>query len=238
MNNRDTTGVVYLIGAGPGDEGLLTLKGKECLQKAEVVVYDHLVNQQILNFCGDCEKVYVGKSAGNHTLGQHEINQLLIAKAKRGFTVARLKGGDPFIFGRGGEEALELAKHGIQFEIVPGVTAATAACAYAGIPLTHRGLSSQVTFVTGHEAQDAAGSGVAWERIGRGSGTLVIYMGMKNIAAIMAALQKSGMPADWPVAVIRWGTLNKQETVTGTVTDIAERVEKKQSQTSRHNRCW
>ncbi len=215
-------GKVYLIGAGPGDEGLLTLKGAECLRMADVVIYDYLVGEGVLKHCPEsCEMIYVGKKAGCHTLSQEEINDLIVQRARKSLVVARLKGGDPFVFGRGGEEALHLVGSGVDFEVVPGVTAATAVTAYAGIPLTHRGMSSSAILVTGHESADKGVSSVDWEKIARGTATLVCYMGIKNLSSITEKLVEGGRPGCTPTALIRWGTLNSQQTLTGTLEDIA-----------------
>ena len=218
---------VYLVGAGPGDPGLITVKGKECIETAEVVIYDYLAAPALLNYAPeDAEIIYVGKKGGDHTLSQDEINALILKKAKAGFRVCRLKGGDPFIFGRGGEEAEVLAGKGIPFEVVPGVTSAVAAAAYAGIPLTHRKLTATLAFVTGHEDPHKEASSIDWESLGRGIGTLVFFMGVKNLPDITQKLIAHGKSPDTPVALIRWGTTPRQQTVTGTLDDIAERVKK------------
>ncbi len=216
-------GKVYLIGAGPGDPGLITVKGLECLKKADVVIYDYLANEELLAAGKEgAEKVYVGKKGSDHTLTQDKINRLIVEKAREGKSVARLKGGDPFIFGRGGEEAEELAAAGISFEIVPGVTSAIAAPAYAGIPLTHRDLTSTVAFITGHEDPTKEKSNIPWEKLAPGAGTLVFLMGVGNLPSIAAELIKNGRDPRTPVALIRWGTLPQQETVLGTLANIAE----------------
>ncbi len=218
-------GMVYLVGAGPGDPDLITAKGTACLKAADVIVYDHLVDESLLSLSeGDAEIIYVGKISGEHTMSQEDINKLLIRKAMEGLTVARLKGGDPFIFGRGGEEALELSKAGIKFEIVPGVTSAVAVPAYAGIPLTHRNFSSNVCMVTGHEDPFKQDSAVNWETLARDSGTLVFLMGIGKLDKIAAILTEKGRPLDSPVAVIENGTMPTQRTITGTLNDIADRV--------------
>jgi len=214
-----------LIGAGPGDPGLITVKGLECVRKADVVVYDYLANERLLDQRrSDAELVYVGKQGGRHTLPQDNINALIVQKAREGKIVARLKGGDPFIFGRGGEEAEELADHGIPYEVVPGVTAATAVPTYAGIPLTHREHTASVAFVTGHEDPTKAESQVHWDRIATGIGTLVFFMGMKNLPSIVDNLTSNGRSPDTPIAVIQWGTRTDQRVVTGTLGDIVPRV--------------
>lgn len=219
------TGKVYLIGAGPGDPGLITVKGLECVKKADVIIYDYLANERLLEHRRpDAELIYVGKQGGRHTLPQAEINSLIVKKAKEGRIVARLKGGDPFIFGRGGEEAEELAESGIDFEVVPGVTAATAVPTYAGIPLTHREHTASVSFVTGHEDPEKPASKVHWEHIAPGEGTLVFFMGMKNIVNIVENLITNGRRPDSPVAAIQWGTRTDQKVVTGTLRDIVLKV--------------
>lgn len=226
LGSKDRTGKVYLIGAGPGDPGLITVKGVECLRGADVVVYDYLANPRLLSYAGDnAEKIYVGKRGDDHTAEQEQINSLLVQEAQKGRTVARLKGGDAFIFGRGGEEALSLAEHDIEFEVVPGVSSAYAVPAYAGIPVTHRGLASDVSFITGHEQRGAAGPGIAWEMLAKSGGTLVFLMGVKNLATIREELLRHGKAKDTPVAVIRWGTTADQETLTSTLEKIADDVE-------------
>ena len=217
-------GRVYLVGAGPGDPGLLTLKGKEVLERAEVVIYDYLANEEFLQFAPpEAERIYVGKKGGDHTMGQEEINRLLVEKG-RAHVVVRLKGGDPFVFGRGGEEAQELVAAGIPFEVVPGVTAAIAVPAYAGIPLSHRDYAASMAFITGHEREDKTDSKIAWDRLATGVGTLVFFMGVKNLPEICQSLITHGRPAETPVAVIRWGTTPEQQTVIGTLQNIAEKV--------------
>lgn len=216
-------GKVYLVGSGPGDPGLLTLKAKACIENADVVIYDYLANAVFLDYAGkDAELVYVGKEGGRHTMGQNEINRLIVEKAKEGRKVVRLKGGDPFIFGRGGEEAQELVKAGIPFEVVPGVTSAIAVPAYAGIPLTHRDFTATVAFVTGHEDPTKETSNIAWDKIATGIGTLVFLMGVGNLPKIAASLMQHGRSPETPVAVIRAGTVPEQRTVTGTLGTIAE----------------
>ncbi|NOX96784.1 MAG: uroporphyrinogen-III C-methyltransferase [Nitrospirae bacterium] len=223
-----TKGKVYLVGAGPGDEGLITVKGLECIKEAELIVYDNLINVSLLSRAQEtAEKIYVGKKEGAHTLPQEEINRLLVEKAKEGKKVVRLKGGDPFIFGRGGEEAETLFEAGIEVEIVPGVTSAIAAPAYAGIPLTHRRVTSTLGFITGHQDPTKGESDVAWEKISTGLGTLVFLMGVRNLPEIVKQLLSYGRSKDTPVAVIRQGTLPGQETVVGTLSSIIEEVEKK-----------
>jgi uroporphyrinogen III methyltransferase/synthase len=218
---------VYLVGAGPGDPGLITVKGKECIQTADVIIYDYLASPALLRHAPpNAEMIYVGKKGGDHTLSQDGINALIVEKAKAGLTVCRLKGGDPFIFGRGGEEAEVLAARGIPFEVVPGVTSAVAAAAYAGIPLTHRKLTATLAFVTGHEDPHKEESSIEWESLARGIGTLVFFMGVKNLPDITQKLIANGKSPDTPVALIRWGTAPAQQTVTGTLDNITERVKK------------
>jgi uroporphyrinogen III methyltransferase/synthase len=220
----EAVGTVYLIGAGPGDPGLFTLKGKRCLEGADVVAYDALANQRLLAYAKPgCELIYVGKRGGQHALPQEEIGRLLIQRARAGKIVARLKGGDPFIFGRGGEEAEELVAAGVPFEVVPGVTSAVAAPAYAGIPLTHRDFTSTVAFVTGHEDPAKEDTGIAWDKIATGIGTLVFFMGVGRLSEIVAQLVKHGRSADTPAALIRWGTRPEQAVVTGTLANLEYR---------------
>lgn len=218
-------GLVYLVGAGPGDAGLLTLKGQSCIREADVVVYDRLVNPRILAHARpDAELVFAGKSPDGHVLTQEQINVLLLAKAREGRTVARLKGGDPFVFGRGGEEAEYLAENGIPFEVVPGVTSAVAAPAYAGIPLTHRDFTASLAVITGNEDPRKDESNIAWDKLSTGAGTIVFLMGMANLPDIVDRLMRHGRPGSTPAAVIRWGTLPEQETVQGTLETIVDRV--------------
>jgi uroporphyrinogen III methyltransferase / synthase len=225
MPDNTKRGVVYLVGAGPGDPGLITLKGLHCIEMADVLIYDYLAAKSFLNHAGpDCECIYVGKKGGDHTLSQDGINQLIADKARAGKIVTRLKGGDPFIFGRGGEEAEILVKAGIPFEVVPGVTSAIAGPAYAGIPLTHRQFTSTVAFVTGHEDPDKDESSIDWPALARGIGTLVFFMGVKNLPNIVQRLCANGRPVDTPVALVRWGTTSRHQTVTGTLENIAERA--------------
>ena len=220
------TGKVFLVGAGPGDPGLITLKGVRLLQQAEVVIYDFLASPELLRHVSkEAEIIYVGKKGGDHTLPQNEINQLIIDKALLGKRVVRLKGGDPFIFGRGGEEAEELAKAGIPFEIVPGVTSAIAVPAYAGIPLTHRRFNAGVAFITGHEDPAKEGHSLDWTKLSTGLETLVFLMGVKNLSLIRDKLIQNGHPAETPAALIRWGTTSKQKTVTGTLNTIVQKAE-------------
>jgi uroporphyrinogen III methyltransferase/synthase len=203
----------------------LTLRGAEALATADVVVYDHLASSALLAHARpDAERIYVGKKAGSHTLPQDEITALLVEQALAGRRVARLKGGDPFVFGRGGEEALALAEAGVPFDIVPGVTSAVAAPAYAGIPVTHRGLASSFAVITGHEDPTKSTSSVDWARLATGVDTLVFLMGVHNLPLIVEQLVAHGRPAETPVALVRWGTTPRQQTVTGTLADIVEKV--------------
>lgn len=216
-------GKVYLVGAGPGDPGLLTIKGKECLSSADVVIYDYLANNSFLKYAPNtAELIYVGKKGGCHTMSQEEINDLILRKTQEGMRVVRLKGGDPYIFGRGGEEARELARAGLEFEVVPGVTSAISVPAYAGIPLTHRDYTSTVTFITGHESPLKEESNIAWDQFSAGTGTLVFLMGVGNLDHIAECLITNGRSPDTPVAVIRRGTLSEQRTITGRLKDIAQ----------------
>ncbi|MCK5436560.1 MAG: uroporphyrinogen-III C-methyltransferase [Desulfobulbaceae bacterium] len=222
------SGKIYLVGAGPGDPSLITLRGKAVLEKAEVVVYDYLANKKLLKHVPkDAEFIYAGKKGHvKHTHTQEEINQMLIDHALAGRTVVRLKGGDPFIFGRGGEEIEELVKADIPFEVVPGVTAATAAATYAGIPITHRKYTASVTFLTGHEDPDKPTSNVAWDKIATGAGTLVFYMGIKNLDHIVEKLIDNGRDPKTPVAVVRWASTPRQRTVVGPLEKISSYVKK------------
>ncbi|OQY44078.1 MAG: uroporphyrinogen-III C-methyltransferase, partial [Desulfobacteraceae bacterium 4572_87] len=227
MDGRNRNlGKVYLIGAGPGDPGLMTLKGKDILCKADVIIYDYLANKRFLEYAKpQAELIYVGKKGGDHTMGQADINRLIVKKSKSGKSVARLKGGDPFIFGRGGEEAQELVADGVPFEVVPGITSAISVPAYAGIPLTHRDHTATVAFVTGHEDPFKEKSNIHWDKLATGVGTLVFLMGVGNLKKIALNLMQHGRNADTPVAVIRRGTVAEQETISGNLKNIAERVE-------------
>ena len=220
-------GKVYLVGAGPGDPGLLTIKGKECLSMADVIIYDYLANKTFLDYAGaNAEMIYVGKTGGCHTMSQEEINDLIIKKAREGRTVVRLKGGDPYIFGRGGEEAQELFRAGIAFEVVPGITSAISVPAYAGIPLTHRDYTATVTFITGHESPLKEESNIAWDKVAASAGTLVFLMGVGNLPHITERLMQHGLSADTPVAIIRRGTVSEQKTITGDLKGIAGLADK------------
>jgi len=217
-------GRIYLIGAGPGDPGLLTIKGKVCIEQADVIVRDYLANEEFLCYAKPrAEVIFAGKKGGESHIDQDEINRILIDRARRGKIVVRLKGGDPFIFGRGGEEAAAAAAAGIPFEIVPGVTAAVGVPAYAGIPLTHRNVASSVTFITGHEDPEKENRLVSWDKL-PGSGTLVFYMGLGNLPEIAEQLIRHGRAPDTPIAVVRWGTKPEQQTVVGTLQNIVIRV--------------
>lgn len=214
---------VYLIGAGPGDPGLLTLKARDVLASADVVVYDYLANDAFLAYAKpSAECIYVGKKGGDHTLTQDGINQLIIDKAKEGKVVARLKGGDPYMFGRGGEEAEELLDAGVPFEEIPGVTSAIAGPAYAGIPLTHRSYSSSVSFITGHEDPNKPESVHNWKALAASTNTLVFFMGMKNLPDISRKLIDAGMPADTPAALVRWGTTPRHRSLVSTISELPE----------------
>lgn len=223
MQDNNTETIVYLVGAGPGDPGLITVKGKTCIQIADVVIYDYLAAPGLLKYARKgAELIYVGKKGGDHTLSQTGINDLLVEKARTNKIITRLKGGDPFIFGRGGEEAETLIDHGIPFEIVPGVTSAVAAPAYAGIPLTHRRHTATVAFVTGHEDPTKDESKIDWSALAKGIGTLVFFMGIKNLGHIVSELTTHGKPGDTPVAIVRWGTTPLQQTVSGTLDTILD----------------
>lgn len=213
---------VHLVGAGPGDPRLITVRGLQLLRQADFVAYDRLVSEELLvEAPAWAELVFVGKASGNHCMPQREISLLLIDAARRGLNVVRLKGGDPFVFGRGGEEALALAAAGIPFEIVPGVSSALAVPAAAGIPLTHRGIASSFAVVTGH---DEAAGGTRWEKLASAVDTLVLLMAVANLERLTTTLVAHGRPVTTPVAVIRWGTTPQQEIVCGTLADIAERA--------------
>ena len=235
MNNPSLTprclGKVYLVGAGPGDPGLMTIKGKSLLEHADVVVYDALVSPEILAMVGSqAETIDVGKRRGRHSKSQDEITQILVGKAQQSPVIVRLKGGDPFVFGRGGEEMADLLAAGVSVEVVPGVTAGIAAPAYAGIPVTHRDYSSSVTFVTGHEATGKYRPRIDWQAIAKGSETIVIYMGVHNLPNIVQQLQQGGLSPDTPIALIRWGTRPDQQELIGTLETIVAEVEHYQFQ--------
>ena len=218
-------GTVYLVGAGPGDPKLLTVRGQELLSHADLVVYDHLVAPGVLRYCGPKVKlVYAGKEATKHTMEQDAINRLLVRSAKAGKTVVRLKGGDPMLFGRGGEEALALAGAGVRFEIIPGVTSAIAVPAYAGIPITHRALASSVAILTGHEDPSKPGTTIRWDRLATACDTIVCLMGVSTLPRIVSELTRHGRGARTPCAVIEWGTRPTQRTIQGTLKTIVAQV--------------
>jgi uroporphyrinogen III methyltransferase / synthase len=225
MGESGKKGTVYLIGAGPGDRGLITVRGLERLRRAEVVIYDYLANPQLLSEAPAAEHIYVGKTAGRHHTPQDRINALLLEHAGQGKIVARLKGGDPFIFGRGGEEALCLSRAGIPFEIIPGVTAAFAAAAFAGIPLTHRDFTTSLTLATGHENPSKAQSGQDWNALSE-AGTLVFYMGMTNLPLIVQELIAHGRSPLTPVALVRWASTPRQQTLTATLETVVEEAKR------------
>ncbi len=235
MKYPASTGIVYLVGAGPGDPGLITVRGAKLLEQADVVVYDLLSNPRLLSYCPQAEAIYVGKQAAAHSISQERINALLIEKARGGKRVVRLKGGDPFVFGRGGEECQALAEAGIPFEVVPGITAAVAAPAYAGIPVTHRDFNSSFTFITGHEKEEeyrdeksqarepGEASDIQWETIAK-LPCVAFFMGVKSLARICRRLIDNGMSPDLPAATIQWGTMPSQRTVVSTLSKLAQDV--------------
>lgn len=219
-------GYVYLVGAGPGDPKLISIKGLECIKKADVLVYDRLASARLTTYASpNAELIYVGKSPDRHTLHQKDINEVLINKALEGKIVTRLKGGDPFVFGRGGEEALALVENHISFEIVPGISSAIAVPAYAGIPVTHRNYNSSVCILTGNEDPTKENSTIAWDKIANSVSTLVFLMGMGNLTKIAQQLMKYGRSPATPVAIVRWGTRPEQETLVGTLVDIANKAQ-------------
>lgn len=229
MNKK---GTVYLIGAGPGDRGLLTIRGKELLEKAEVIIYDYLVNSDLLEYSkNNAEIIYVGKKAGQKEMSQREINALLVRKAKKASIVARLKGGDPFTFGRGGEEAEALRAKQIPFEIVPGVSSVSAVPAYSGISLTHRDFTSSFAVVTGHEDPSKPQSNIPWDALSK-IGTVVFLMGVKNLKENMLKLIEAGKNSSTPVAITTWGTYPQQKTLTGNIGNIADLIKKHKEITS------
>jgi uroporphyrin-III C-methyltransferase len=222
----EIVGKVYLVGAGPGDPGLLTIKGKVLLESADVVIYDALVSPEILSIISPyAEQIDAGKRMGRHSLLQNETTELLISKAHKHAVVVRLKGGDPFIFGRGGEEMEDLIAAGVSVEVVPGVTSGIAAPAYAGIPLTHRNYSSSVVFVTGHEMAGKYRPGVNWSAIAQSAETIVVYMGVHNLDRITNELITAGLASDTPIALVRWGTTPKQQKLVATLETIVRQVE-------------
>jgi uroporphyrinogen III methyltransferase/synthase len=221
-----TQGIVYLVGAGPGDPGLLTVKGKECIEAADVLIYDYLSNPEFLRMSKPgAERIYAGKKAKDHTLTQDQINALIVAKAREGKIVTRLKGGDPVLFGRGAEEAAELAAAGIAYEIVPGVSSALAGPIYAGIPVTHRSHASQLTIFTGHEDPTKPESSLDYAQLAKTPGTKVMLMGVERMIEITAELIKHGAAPDTPVGLVRWATRGNQQTLTGTLASIAQQVQ-------------
>ncbi|MDA8213531.1 MAG: uroporphyrinogen-III C-methyltransferase, partial [Clostridia bacterium] len=216
-------GLVYLVGAGPGDPKLITVKGLECVKKAEVIVYDRLASPRLLSYARpEAELIYVGKAPDQHTLRQGEINQVLVEKALAGKVVTRLKGGDPFVYGRGGEEAEALIAHNIPFEVVPGISSSVAVPAYAGIPVTHRDFTSSFAVITGNEDPNKGDSSIAWDKISTGIGTLVFLMGMRNLPHIVEKLLENGRQPETPIALIRWGTRPEQQTLVGSLGTIVE----------------
>jgi uroporphyrinogen III methyltransferase / synthase len=220
------TGKVYLVGAGPGDAELITMRGASVLGRADVVVYDALVNPELLRMAPrGAEIIYGGKRAREHSLPQVELNRLLIAKAREGKLVVRLKGGDPYVFGRGAEEAIELSDAGVEFEVVPGVSSFVAVPNYAGVPLTHRDLASRLTLITGH-AEPGDDSRIDWPQLAATPGTKVIMMGTERIGQIAETLVKHGLPSSTPIAMIRWGTTGRQQSISGTLATIAEVAER------------
>ena len=218
-------GKVYLTGAGPGDIELLTIKAHRVIQKADVIIYDRLANRAILEMAKDgCEFVYVGKSDGKHTLPQDEINELIYQSALKYESVVRLKGGDPFVFGRGGEEALYLYEREIPYEVIPGITSAVSVPAYAGIPVTHRGVATSFRVVTGNESSNKQSSQIQWENFRSDDETIVFLMGLHNLQKIASKLIEIGKDADYPCAVISKGTTDKQQVITGTLENIATKA--------------
>src|SRR2546421_11153319 len=223
-NTANNDGTVYLVGAGPGDLGLVTLRAKECIENADVLVYDHLANPDMLSWARDnAEIIYAGKQPGESRT-QQEINALLLDKAREGKQVVRLKGGDPFVFGRGAEEAQVIASAGIPFEIVPGITSAIAGPAYAGIPMTHRAHNSHVTLFTGHEDPTKTESVVDYAALAKLGGTQVMLMGVEHLGIVTSEMLKQGVRANLPVALVRSATTGQQETLTGTLSDIAKKA--------------
>jgi uroporphyrinogen III methyltransferase/synthase len=219
-------GKVYLVGAGPGDPDLITVKGLKAIKLADVIVFDRLLSKDILElFPEKTERIYVGKSSSKHVVPQEKIGKILVENALKGKKVVRLKGGDPFLFGRGGEEAQELKNAGISFEIVNGVTSAIAGPSYAGIPVTHRHFSSSVAFVTGHEDPSKENNSVNWEKLATAVDTIVVLMGVSRIDLISSSLMSGGLSKNVPVAIIQWGTTKRQRTIEGRLGDIAKKVE-------------
>ena len=227
---KNKSGKVFLVGAGPGDLGLITIKAMEKLKTADVVVYDRLINEELLSFCKkDCELIFVGKESGYHPIEQERITDILLKKSESGLNVVRLKGGNPCIFGRGSEEAIQLKQAGIKYEIIPGITSGIAAPIYSGIPLTHRGITTQCVFVTAHECPDKPGTQVEWDKLAQLKNTsLIIYMGASRIETITKKLIQYGMDPATPAAAIENGTLPIQRTITGRLDDIAVEFKKQE----------
>src|SRR6202035_5654812 len=224
-STNESVGRCFLVGAGPGDLGLVTLRAKECIEQADVIVYDHLANPEMLGWARDAaEIIYVGKKAGEHTLGQEKINVLLVEQARAGKQVVRLKGGDPFVFGRGAEEAKAIVDAGIEFEIVPGITSAIAGPAYAGIPVTNRAQNSHVTFFTGHEDPTKGANAIDYAALAKLGGTQVMLMGVERLESITREMMANGARPDLPVALVRWATTGRQQTLIGTLENIAPRA--------------
>ena len=221
--NISNTGIVYIVGAGPGDRKLITLKGVECLQRADVVIYDLLLNNALLEHCPAHTEKIQAPDPRIRTTRQTELNRLLVEHAKAGKIVVRLKGGDPYIFGRGGEEAVALTEAGVPFEIVPGITSAIAASAYAGIPVTHRDYASSVAFVTGHSAALRPDSNINWEHLATAVDTLVVYMGVAHLRQITERLMAHGRNPQTPVSLVRVGTTPQQQVVQGTSKILSKR---------------
>jgi uroporphyrinogen III methyltransferase/synthase len=229
MTGNAAVGKVFLVGAGPGDPRLITVRGVECLRLAEVVVFDRLASPELLEHApASAERIFVGKGPRDHTMTQDEINALLVERGLSGHRVVRLKGGDPYVFGRGGEEALALEQAGVPFEVVPGVTSSIAGPSFAGIPVTHRGVATSFAVITGHEDPTRESSSIRWDGLANGPDTLVFLMGVERLDAIVENLCRAGRPADQPVAAIRWATTPDQEVVAGTLGDIVARVQSAQ----------
>jgi len=226
MGEEEESGKVYLVGSGPGDPELLTIKARRLIEAADVIIYDHLPGQEILTMMpSGAQRIDAGKRAGDHTIPQNQINELLIKKAREGKTVVRLKGGDPYLFGRGGEEAAELRRAGISVEVVPGITSAIAAPAYAGIPVTHRDHASMLTIITGHEDPTKKDTALDWSLLAQFDGTLIILMGVKMLKKNACELLRHGKDSKTPVAIIERGTRSDQRTTTGRLDEIAKIAE-------------
>ncbi len=226
MSEEPNQGICYLVGAGPGDPGLLTLRGKECIEIADVIVYDYLCNPELLKFAKpDAELIYAGKKAKAHTIPQDQLNALLVEKTGEGKVVTRLKGGDPLVFGRGGEEAAELQEADVPFEFVPGISSSIAGPAYAGIPVTHRACNSQLTIFTGHEDPTKPEASLDYGEIAKGNGTKVMLMGVGQLASVTKAMLEAGADKAMPVALVRCATTGQQRTLVGKLDDIAKKVE-------------